>query len=140
MIDATQQETLRLQGLIAKLLSQNEAARREREERRAYIENKKRSRDCSANGYRQQQSTYPRGFQRSQWTPHEGSQRWPYAAEQYAGSKDCDTNTEQKRNRTPAQKLKQPRQCNKSKYGYKAKQRWYFPIGGTNQRQSSLQQ
>ena len=72
--------------MIAKLLSQNEEAKRERKERRAYFENKKRSRDRSANGYRQQQSTYPRGFQGSQWTPHEGSQRWPYAAEQYSGS------------------------------------------------------
>ena len=32
-IDATQQETLRLQGMVAELLSQNEEAKREREER-----------------------------------------------------------------------------------------------------------
>ena len=82
-IDATQQETLRLQGMIAELLSQNEEAKREREERRAFFESKKRSRDRSANGYRQQQPTYPRNFQGSQWTPHEGSQRWPYAAQEY---------------------------------------------------------
>ena len=37
-IDATQQETLRLLGMIAELLSKNEETKREREERRAFFE------------------------------------------------------------------------------------------------------
>ena len=81
-IDATQQETLRLQEMIAELLSQNKEAKREREVRRAFFDSKRRPRDRSANGYRQQQSSYLRNFQDSQWTPHEGSQRWPFAAQE----------------------------------------------------------
>ena len=77
---AMSQDTSRLEEVMTKMLNHYEEAAREREEKRAYFESKNRSsyRNKNRMGQPQQESTNARGFQGSQWTPHEGSQRWPY--------------------------------------------------------------
>ena len=80
LVAAKMNDTSRLEEVMTKMLNHYEEAERERQEKRVYFESKNRSsyRNRNKYGQPQQESANSRGFQGSQWTPHEGSQRWPY--------------------------------------------------------------
>ena len=71
------QETAVLSEVLQKVLNVLEAAE-EREEKRSFF--RSRNRPSYRNEY-VAKPTQQRGFQGLQWTPHEGSQRWPYASQ-----------------------------------------------------------
>ena len=82
--ETEQVESACLAELMKKMLNHYDETAREREEKKRYFQSRGRSGFCRGSNSQQipQESQQQRGCQGSHWTPHEGSQRWPYAAQE----------------------------------------------------------